>query len=53
MATRHRLPRSAWRAMIESAFHANSVRKTTMAELYRLALRQPEVMATSHPFYKP
>lgn len=53
MATSHRLPRSAWRAMIESAFYANSVRKTTMAELYTLALRQPEVMATSHRFYRP
>jgi phosphoenolpyruvate carboxykinase (ATP) len=39
--------------MIESAFYANSVRKTTMGELYKLALKQPEVMATSHPFYKP
>ena len=53
MASVNRLPRSPWRAMIESAFYANSVRKTTMAELYRLALKQPEVMATSHPFYKP
>jgi phosphoenolpyruvate carboxykinase (ATP) len=39
--------------MIESAFYANAVRKTSMAELYKLALKQPEVMATSHPFYKP
>ncbi|MDI6800622.1 MAG: phosphoenolpyruvate carboxykinase (ATP) [Thermodesulfovibrionales bacterium] len=53
MATIHRLPRSPWRAMIEGAFYANSVRKTTMSELYKLALKQPEVMATSHPFYKP
>ncbi len=53
MATVNRLPRSPWRATIESAFFANSVRKTTMGELYKLALQQPEVMATSHPFYKP
>jgi len=33
--------------------YANSVRKTTMGELYKLALKQPEVMTTSHPFYKP
>ncbi len=53
MATVNRLPRSPWRATIESAFFANSVRKTTMGDLYKLALQQPEVMATSHPFYKP
>jgi len=53
MASVNRLPKSPWRAMIESAFYANSVRKTTMGELYKLALAQPEVMATSHPFYKP
>ena len=53
MASVNRLPRSPWRAMIESAFYANSVRKTNMAELYKLAIKQPEVMATSHPFYKP
>ncbi|MCL5976499.1 MAG: phosphoenolpyruvate carboxykinase (ATP) [Nitrospirae bacterium] len=53
MATIHRLPQSPWRAMIESAFYANSARKTTMAELYKLSLKQPEVMATAHPFYKP
>lgn len=46
-------PRSAWRAMLESAFYANSVRKTTILELYELALKQPEVMATTHPFHKP
>ena len=53
MASVNRLPRSPWRAMIESAFYANSVHKTTMGELYKYALKQPEVMATSHPFYKP
>lgn len=46
-------PASQWRAIIESSFHANSVRKTTMKELYALALKQPEVMATSHPLYGP
>ena len=45
MASVNRLPRSPWRAMIESAFYANSVHKTTMAELYKCALKQPEVMA--------
>lgn len=44
---------SAWKAAIESALYANSVRKTTMAELYALALAQPEVIKTSHPIYKP
>lgn len=53
MATTYKLPDSPWRAMIESAFHANSVRKTDLSELYKLALKQPEVMATAHPFYKP
>ena len=53
MASVNRTPRSPWRAMIESAFHANSARKTTMAELYKLAVSQPEVVVTSHPFYKP
>jgi phosphoenolpyruvate carboxykinase (ATP) len=53
MASVNRLPRSPWRAMIDGAFYANSVRKTTMAELYKLAIKQPEVMATTHPFYKP
>lgn len=53
MATLHRIPRSPWRAMIESAFHANSARKTDMTELYSLAVKQPEVVSTSHPMYKP
>lgn len=53
MSTIHKIPASPWRAMIEGAFYANSVRKTTMPELYSLALRQPEVIVTSHPFYKP
>jgi len=46
-------PRSAWRAMLESAFYANSVRKTSIPELYNLALEQPDVIVTSHPFYNP
>lgn len=53
MATKHKIAGSSWRAYIESAFFANSVRKTTMAELYSLATRQPEVVVTSHPMYKP
>ncbi|MBI4822808.1 MAG: phosphoenolpyruvate carboxykinase (ATP) [Nitrospirae bacterium] len=53
MSTVSRLPASQWRAMIESAFYASSVRKTTMAELYSLAVKQPEVVMTSEPMYKP
>ncbi|MEW6162825.1 MAG: phosphoenolpyruvate carboxykinase (ATP) [Nitrospirota bacterium] len=53
MATKHKIPGSPWRAYIESAFFANSVRKTTMEELYRLAIKQPEVVATFEPMYKP
>lgn len=53
MASDYRLPGSPWRALIESAFYANSVRKTDLAELYNLSLKQPEVIVTSHPFYKP
>jgi len=53
MATVHKTPGSSWRAYIESAFFANSVRKTTMEELYHLALRQPEVVTTTEPMYKP
>lgn len=44
---------SAWRAAIGSAFYANSVRRTTMAELYALALQQPEVISTTQPMYDP
>ncbi|MDA8326695.1 MAG: phosphoenolpyruvate carboxykinase (ATP) [Nitrospiraceae bacterium] len=53
MATFQKIPLAAWRAVIESAFLANSVRKTTMAELYGLSLRQPEVIVTTEPMYKP
>jgi phosphoenolpyruvate carboxykinase (ATP) len=53
MASVNKPPSFPWRATIESAFYANSVRKTTIAELYRLASRQPEIITTSHPFYKP
>ena len=53
MATKHKTPASSWRAYIEGAFYANSIRKTTMAELYSLAIKQPEVVVTSHPMYKP
>lgn len=53
MATKHKIPGSSWRAYIESAFFANSVRKASMAELYRLAVKQPEIIVTSHPMYKP
>ena len=53
MASVNRLPRSPWRATIESAFYANSVSRTSMAELYKLASGQPEVITTSHHFYQP
>jgi len=53
MATVQQIPQSPWRAIIETGLHANSVSKTTMAELYNLSLRQPEVIATSHPMYHP
>ena len=53
MASVNRLPCSPWRATIESAFYANSVSRTSMAELYKLASGQPEVITTSHPFYQP
>ncbi len=53
MATKLKIPRSSWRAYIESAFFANSVRKTTMDELYRLAIKQPEIIITSEPLYNP
>lgn len=53
MATVQQIPLSPWRAIIETALHANSVRKTSMAELYNLSLHQPEVVATSHPIYNP
>lgn len=53
MATKHKVPTSRCRALIESVFFANSVRKTDMSELYRLAVRQPEVIVTSEPFFKP
>ena len=53
MSSVHKLPSGPWRATIETAFYANSVRKTSMAELYRLATKQPEVIVTSEPMYRP
>jgi phosphoenolpyruvate carboxykinase (ATP) len=53
MASVYRQVASSWRAAIGSAFYANSVRQTTMAELYELALQQPEVMSTTEPMYDP
>ena len=53
MATVQQIPSSPWRAIIETGLYANSVYKTTMAELYELSLRQSEVVATSHPMYNP
>lgn len=51
MATKHKIPGSSWRAYIEGAFAANSVRKTMMPELYRLAIKQPEIVVTSEPMF--
>jgi len=53
MATVHKIPSSPWRAIIETAMYANSVRRTDMAELYKLALAQPEVICTDQPMYEP
>jgi len=53
MATMQTIPKSPWRAIIETAMYANSVRKTNMAELYSLALKQPEVVSTDQPMYNP
>ncbi len=53
MATTNSLPSSPWRAIIETALYANSVRNTDMAELYKLALKQPEVICTDHDMYNP
>lgn len=53
MASVWKIPGSPWRAIIETAFFANSIKRTTMAELYKLAERQPEVIMTSEPMYKP
>ncbi|OGD20515.1 MAG: hypothetical protein A2W03_02160 [Candidatus Aminicenantes bacterium RBG_16_63_16] len=53
MATMQTIPKSPWRAIIETAMYANSVRKTDMAELYGLAQKQPEVVGTDQPMYNP
>ena len=53
MASKNMLPKGKWRATIETAMFANSVRKVTMAELYEFASRQPEVVKTLEPMYKP
>ena len=53
MATTNSLPSSPWRAIIETALYANSVRNTDMTELYKLALKQPEVICTDHDMYNP
>ncbi|MEO5358635.1 MAG: phosphoenolpyruvate carboxykinase (ATP) [Nitrospirae bacterium YQR-1] len=53
MASVHKLPGSPWRAIIESAMYANSVKKTNLNELYEYAVRQPEVVVTTEPMYKP
>ncbi|MCG6552525.1 MAG: phosphoenolpyruvate carboxykinase (ATP) [Candidatus Magnetominusculus sp. LBB02] len=53
MASVHKVPGSHWRAIIESAFYANSVKKTDMRELYEYSVKQPEVIVTTEPMYKP
>ena len=53
MASGYKQVTSSWRAAIGSAFYAHSVRQTTMAELYGLALQQPEVISTTEPMYNP
>jgi phosphoenolpyruvate carboxykinase (ATP) len=53
MATKLIEPASPYRAIIETALYANSVKPTTMAELYELASSQAEVIVTDMPMYKP
>lgn len=53
MATIQVSPPSTWRAIIETAMYANSVKKTGMPELYKLATEQPEVICTDQPMYNP
>lgn len=53
MASQWKMPGSPWRAIIETAFFANSVKKTAMKEIYGLAVRQPEVIKTTEPMYRP
>ncbi|GBE36095.1 phosphoenolpyruvate carboxykinase [bacterium BMS3Bbin07] len=53
MASTHRLPVGSCRAILETALYANSARKTSMAELYKLSTTQPEIIVTSEPMYKP
>jgi len=53
MSTTNSIPASPWRAIMETALYANSVRKTNMAELYSLALKQPEVIMTDQAMYNP
>ena len=53
MTSVYRQVASSWRAAIGSAFYANSVRQTTMAELYEFALQQPEVISTTDLMYDP
>lgn len=53
MATKHKIPGSSWRAYVESAFYSNSVSKTSAAELYKLSVKQPEIVISSEPMYRP
>jgi len=53
MATKHKIPGSSWRAYVESAFHSNSVSRTSAADLYKLAVKQPEIVISSEPMYHP
>jgi len=53
MSTIYKSVQSPWRAAIESGLYANSVKETTMEDLYNLALKQPEVVATTEPMWRP
>ncbi len=53
MATKHKIPGSSWRAYVEGAFYSNSVSKTSAADLYKLAVKQPEIVISSEPMYHP
>ena len=44
---------SSFQAIIESIFYCNTVRKVGIRECYEIARRQPGIIETDHPMYKP
>ncbi len=53
MSSIYKPPESPWRATIETATLSNSISKASMAKLYELSTKQPNVVVTSHPIYNP